>query len=122
VQSFLPSLSVCIVSETLRRAALDASAAHCRGCPSNGRPPVALTGGEPFVHPDIVAIIRGLLQLQDSHVVVLTNGMNLPDILSHDRFDLDRFRLQISVDSAIYYLWLENFSAGQILATRIFLE
>lgn len=58
----------------------------------------ALTGGEPFVHPDIVAIITGLLRLQDSHVVVLTNGMNLPDILSLSSFDPERFHLQISMD------------------------
>ncbi|MFH0728109.1 MAG: methyltransferase domain-containing protein, partial [Pseudomonadota bacterium] len=60
----------------------------------------ALTGGEPFVYPDIGAVITGLLRLPDSHVVVLTNGMNLPEILNRNRFDSDRFHLQISVDGA----------------------
>jgi MoaA/NifB/PqqE/SkfB family radical SAM enzyme/SAM-dependent methyltransferase len=57
-----------------------------------------LTGGEPFVHPDSEAIIHGLLRLKDSRVVVLTNGMNLPDMLKRKPFDLERFHLQISVD------------------------
>jgi MoaA/NifB/PqqE/SkfB family radical SAM enzyme/SAM-dependent methyltransferase len=59
-----------------------------------------LTGGEPFVHPDIEAIINGLLRFKDSRVVVLTNGMNLLDILKRKPFDLERFHLQISVDGA----------------------
>ena len=58
----------------------------------------ALTGGEPFIHPEIHKIINGLLQYASSHVVVLTNGMNLPEVLDNTLWDLDRFHLQISVD------------------------
>jgi len=58
----------------------------------------ALTGGEPFIHPEINHIISDLLQYESSHVVVLTNGMNLPQMLRDISWDLDRFHLQISVD------------------------
>ena len=43
----------------------------------------ALTGGEPFIHPEIHKVVDGLLQYPSSHVVVLTNGMNLPEVLDH---------------------------------------
>jgi MoaA/NifB/PqqE/SkfB family radical SAM enzyme/SAM-dependent methyltransferase len=58
----------------------------------------ALTGGEPFIHPEIRGIINGLLALPKSHVVVLTNGMNLPEILKSRQFDRERLHLQISMD------------------------
>lgn len=59
----------------------------------------ALTGGEPFVHRDIVAIIDGLLGHEGAHVVVLTNALLLgryeKDLA---RWPEDRFHLQISAD------------------------
>lgn len=57
-----------------------------------------LTGGEPFLHPEINIIIDGLMDYPDSHVAVLTNGMNLPDFLGKKRYDYGKFHLQISVD------------------------
>jgi 7,8-dihydro-6-hydroxymethylpterin dimethyltransferase len=57
-----------------------------------------LTGGEPLIHPEIEAIIAGLLRLHQSHVVVLTNGMNVADVLKRKRFEYDRLYFQISVD------------------------
>lgn len=58
----------------------------------------ALTGGEPFIHDEIKQIIDGLLRLDKSHVVILTNGMNLIERLSENSYDSERFHLQISVD------------------------
>jgi len=58
----------------------------------------ALTGGEPFVHREFPAIIDGLLQHDNSHVVILTNGMSLRRRLQGCEWDLSRMHLQISVD------------------------
>ncbi len=57
----------------------------------------ALTGGEPFFHPEISEILTGLLRFPDCHVVILTNGLLLEQMLTDD-FDLNRIHLQISVD------------------------
>ncbi len=57
----------------------------------------ALTGGEPFVHPEITTILTGLLDFPDCHVVILTNGLVLRPLLNGN-FDLDRIHLQVSVD------------------------
>jgi MoaA/NifB/PqqE/SkfB family radical SAM enzyme/SAM-dependent methyltransferase len=59
---------------------------------------VALTGGEPFVHPDIDQILAGLLDLEDTHVVILTNGMSLTKHLKNITGNRERLHLQISVD------------------------
>ena len=59
----------------------------------------ALTGGEPFVHARIEAVIDGLLGHDGTRVVVLTNGMLLRrhgDALR--RWSSERVHLQISVD------------------------
>jgi len=58
----------------------------------------ALTGGEPFIHGEINHIIDGLLQLDNSHVVILSNGMNLKERLAENSRNPERFHLQISVD------------------------
>ena len=59
----------------------------------------ALTGGEPFVHRDIAAIVDGLLSHDGAHVVVLTNGLLLRRFeLELARWPSERFHLQISVD------------------------
>ncbi len=57
----------------------------------------ALTGGEPFFHPEIDEILTGLLKYSDCHVVILTNGLLLKKLLSGNH-DLSRIHLQISVD------------------------
>ena len=64
----------------------------------NGCRLFALTGGEPFVHRDIDRIITTLLGRPGSHVVVLTNGMNVLPFLERHRPDPAFFHLQISVD------------------------
>ncbi len=58
----------------------------------------AVTGGEPFVHPEIDRILSGLLRFENVQVVVLTNGMNLPAVLGRNHFDSRRLHLQISLD------------------------
>ncbi|MBN2646120.1 MAG: methyltransferase domain-containing protein [Desulfuromonadaceae bacterium] len=58
----------------------------------------ALTGGEPFVHPDFNAIVQYILIQPHAHVAVLTNGMTLQQQLAQADWDRSRFHLQISVD------------------------
>ncbi|MDY6853951.1 MAG: DUF5714 domain-containing protein [Thermodesulfobacteriota bacterium] len=70
-----------------------AKEAHFLGCCV-----FAITGGEPLVHPDIEQIINGLFQLNNCHVVILTNGMNLPAVLDCNQFDFNRLHFQISMD------------------------
>ncbi len=58
----------------------------------------ALTGGEPLVHPEINTIVRGLLALEGTHVVILTNGLLADRLSAAFPDDIDRIHLQISVD------------------------
>ena len=57
-----------------------------------------LTGGEPFVHPEIDQIIDFIFGFKDVHLCILTNGMNLKKVLKERWMDPERFHLQISVD------------------------
>ena len=78
-------------TDRVRRYAAQASALGCRV--------FALTGGEPFVHPDFEAIVDGLLELPDAAVAVLTNGTLLKRHASAlRRWRHRRFHLQVSVD------------------------
>ena len=59
----------------------------------------SLTGGEPFVHPEIEGIVDSLLGHEEAHVVVLTNGILLRDHAEAlGRWPRERFHLQISLD------------------------
>jgi MoaA/NifB/PqqE/SkfB family radical SAM enzyme/SAM-dependent methyltransferase len=59
----------------------------------------ALTGGEPFVHPEISAIIDHLLAYGNTHVAVLTNATLLKRFAADlQRWPADRFHLQVSVE------------------------
>ena len=77
-------------AERVLEAARQASDLGCRV--------VALTGGEPFVHPDLPSIIEGLLALPETHVVILTNGLIARHVLESHPWDRDRLHLQISLD------------------------
>lgn len=57
-----------------------------------------LTGGEPFVHPDILDIISYVTGFADAHVVVLTNGIFHEKMLSAKRIAPEKVHLQISLD------------------------
>ncbi len=57
-----------------------------------------LTGGEPTIHPEIDKILSGLLELPQSQVVVLTNGMNLRGMTPIAEKNRERLHLQVSVD------------------------
>ena len=82
-----PSLSAQFVSEI-------ASQAFGIGCRL-----FALTGGEPFVHKEIRTIIDNLLSMKDSHVVALTNGVNIGSFLDDIKsWGTERFHLQLSID------------------------
>jgi MoaA/NifB/PqqE/SkfB family radical SAM enzyme/SAM-dependent methyltransferase len=59
----------------------------------------ALTGGEPFIHPEFTDIVDGLLAHDGAHVVVLTNATLLREHAEHlRRWDRERLHLQVSVD------------------------
>ena len=59
----------------------------------------ALTGGEPLVHPDFSRIVDHLLGYENSHVLVLTNGLLLQQYAqAMSQWPPDRFHLQISLD------------------------
>lgn len=64
----------------------------------NGCRLFALTGGEPLVHPDIDGIVTELLAFPESHVAMLSNGMELDSFIGRIQPDPDYFHVQISVD------------------------
>ena len=67
--------------------------AHQTGCRL-----FALTGGEPLVHPEVATVVRHLLAYEQTHVVMLTNGLELFPFLAELHPDPDFFHLQISID------------------------
>lgn len=70
-----------------------AAQAHAAGCRL-----FALTGGEPLVHPHIDAIVSRLLAPGDTHVVMLSNGLDVIPFLDRVRPDPESFHLQLSLD------------------------
>ncbi|WP_319780838.1 DUF5714 domain-containing protein [Maridesulfovibrio sp.] len=58
----------------------------------------ALTGGEPLVHKGLDKILTRMLEIESSHVAVLTNGLAVVKFFSQHRYDFSRLHLQISVD------------------------
>lgn len=77
--------------ESVRRRAVEASRLGCRV--------FALTGGEPFVHPQFATMVDELLALPEATVVVLTNGTLLKRHESKLRqWRESDFHLQVSVD------------------------
>jgi MoaA/NifB/PqqE/SkfB family radical SAM enzyme/SAM-dependent methyltransferase len=58
----------------------------------------ALTGGEPLVHKGLDRILNRMLEIESSHVAVLTNGLAVKKFFSAHRYDFNRLHLQISVD------------------------
>ncbi|TIH19294.1 methyltransferase domain-containing protein [Marinifilum sp. JC120] len=58
----------------------------------------AITGGEPLVHKGLDTILTRMLEIESSHVAVLTNGLTVKKFFSKNRYDFNRLHLQISVD------------------------
>jgi MoaA/NifB/PqqE/SkfB family radical SAM enzyme/SAM-dependent methyltransferase len=59
----------------------------------------ALTGGEPMFYGDFAAVVDFLLQFDQTHVMVLTNGLFLKDHAPElARWPGSRFHLQVSLD------------------------
>ena len=58
----------------------------------------ALTGGEPLVHKGLDKILTRMLEIESSHVAVLTNGLAVEKFFSKHSYDFNRLHLQISVD------------------------
>ena len=61
-----------------------------------------LTGGEPFLRRDIFEIVDHILEDPQAEAVILTNGVLLPGRIASEiaSRDLDRLRLQISLDGS----------------------
>ncbi len=58
----------------------------------------SFTGGEPFLYPDFLPFLRKLLmENQDVHAAVLTNGMLLDECVA-ELGSLDRLHIQVSLD------------------------
>ena len=57
-----------------------------------------LSGGEPFVREDITQLLEFILELKDTKVVILTNGMLLQKVLSKTPQDRAKISFQISLD------------------------
>jgi MoaA/NifB/PqqE/SkfB family radical SAM enzyme/SAM-dependent methyltransferase len=59
----------------------------------------ALTGGEPMFYADFAVVVDFLLQFDQAHVVVLTNGLFLKEYAAElARWPAERFHLQVSLD------------------------
>lgn len=58
---------------------------------------VSLTGGEPFLRPDLVAIIRRITDV-NMRVDIATNGFDIQDHILSRLQDLPLFQVQVSID------------------------
>ncbi|ATB68972.1 methyltransferase [Sulfurospirillum diekertiae] len=57
-----------------------------------------ISGGEPLVHPELLALVELILALSDTEVVILTNGMLLEKLFTCKEFPTSRLHFQISLD------------------------
>ncbi len=58
---------------------------------------LSLSGGEPFLRPDILVLLRHLART-NMRVDIATNGVELPPALLHALRDLPIFQVQVSID------------------------
>ncbi len=84
---------------------------------------LTLGGGEPFLHPDILSIVKLCSEL-DIHTAILTNGTLLSDECLKDISRLIsgklRFLLQISLDSPISTINNQTRGMGDVASSAIF--
>ena len=57
-----------------------------------------ISGGEPLVHPELLSLVEMILALNDTEVVILTNGMLLENVFTDKAFPKSRLHFQISLD------------------------
>jgi len=57
-----------------------------------------ISGGEPLVHPDLLALVAFILALNGTEVVILTNGVLLEKVFADKAFAKARVHFQISLD------------------------
>lgn len=76
---------------------------------------VELIGGEPFVHPELKEILRGLLELENiGYVQIFTNGTVVPDAELLEILKSPRIIVQVSD----YYAFVDHKYRKNIDATR----
>lgn len=86
-----PGLPTEVVAAALREAATLGARTFC------------FTGGEPLLREDFPELAAAALEQPDAELAVLTNGILLePEAIAgwRDRFDVDRLRLQVSLDGS----------------------
>ncbi|KFL34910.1 MULTISPECIES: radical SAM protein [unclassified Sulfurospirillum] len=57
-----------------------------------------ISGGEPLVHPELLALVEIILAMSDTEVVILTNGILLEKVFTCKDFPTSRLHFQISLD------------------------
>ena len=94
--SSTPDASVAMREETIVHTIREVQALGCRV--------FYFTGGEPFVFTGLTALCDEALRNQDAHVVILTNGLTIPDYKNWISLtDRERVHFQISVDGGKHH-------------------
>lgn len=57
-----------------------------------------ISGGEPLVHPELLSLVAFILDLSDTEVVILSNGLLLEKVFALNPFPKERLHFQISLD------------------------
>lgn len=83
--------------DAVRELSLSQLNRHLEDAAKQGCRLFALTGGEPFVHPDFKALIENILSIPDSRIAILTNGLLLEKRFLSS-WPRKRIHLQISID------------------------
>lgn len=81
------SLAPEVISSTVEKA-------HGLGCRL-----VCFTGGEPFMHPQFLDVLRETLRFENIQIATLTNGILIPDKINQiQKLDYHRMHFQVSLD------------------------
>jgi sulfatase maturation enzyme AslB (radical SAM superfamily) len=104
-----------------RRMTLDVMTRACEEFAGLGGREILLTGGEPFLHPELAALVGTAVRFARSPVVVLTNAMvfgrgRRREIL--ESLDAGRVVLQVSLDSGTPALHDRHRGAGSFDRAR----
>lgn len=88
--SSAPSEKDTLCLETITSYVKEAYALGCRL--------FVISGGEPLVHPELLSLVEMILALNDTEVVILTNGVLLEKVFADKAFEKSRVHFQISLD------------------------